>query len=242
MIWRKTWLESRGRFLATLSLLTAGVVWWILDAGRQMARYDIEPPMTFARYVSVVYGVHIQLLWVASCIILGLGGLLRERAQGTAQFTLVLPISRQRWMAARSTLAAAEAALLALVPVIVIPITAALIGRSYPPLEALKFSALLFFSGIVFLFLGLFYSSVLPGDVSAGGAGAVSVYLAFNSQDYFYSWFPRVNISRFMSGFDFLDLRTGFLTDWPWSGVLASLCVASLLMWAATQMIRRQDF
>jgi ABC-2 type transport system permease protein len=242
VIWRKTWLESRGRFLATMSMLTAGVVWWILDAGRQMARYDITPPMTFTRYVSLVYGVHIQLLWVASCVILGLGGLLRERAQGTAHFTLVLPISRQRWMAARSAIATAEAGLLALMPVIVIPITAALIGRSYPPLEALKFSGLLFFSGIVFLSLGLFYSSVLPGDVSAGGAGAVSVYLAFNSQDYFYSWFPRLNISRFMSGFDFLDLRTGFLTGWPWSGVLASLCIASLLMLAATQVIRRQDF
>jgi hypothetical protein len=74
VIWRKTWLESRGRFLATMSLLTVGVVWWILDAGRQMARYDIRPPMTFTRYVSIVYGVDIQLLWVASCIILGLGG------------------------------------------------------------------------------------------------------------------------------------------------------------------------
>jgi uncharacterized membrane-anchored protein YitT (DUF2179 family) len=119
---------------------------------------------------------------------------------------------------------------------------AALIGRSCPPLEALKFSALLFFSGIVFLSLGLFYSSVLPGDVSAGGAGAVSLYLAFNSQDYFYSWFPRLNISRFMSGFDFLDLRTGFLTGWPWSELLASLSIASLLIWAAAQIIRRQDF
>jgi hypothetical protein len=109
-------------------------------------------------------------------------------------------------------------------------------------LEALKLSGLLFFSAIVYLSLGLFYSSVLPGEVPAGGAGAVSVYLAFNSQDYFYSWFPRLNISRFMSGFDFLDLRTGFLTGWPWSRVLASLCIASLLMLAATQMIRRQDF
>lgn len=121
--------------------------------------------------------------------------------------------------------------MLALVPVIAIPIAAACIGRSYPPVEALKFSALLFFSGIVFLSVGLLYSCVLPGDVSAGGASAMSVYLAFNSQDYFYSWLPRLNVSRFMSGFDFLDLRTGFLTGWPWAGVLTSLSIAGVLIW-----------
>jgi ABC-type transport system involved in multi-copper enzyme maturation permease subunit len=242
MIWRKTWLESRGRFLLTALILALTVVWWILDANRQMARYDIKPAMTFTRYVSIVYGGHIQLFWVASCIILGLGGLVRERAQGTAQFTLVLPISRQRWMAMRAAVAAAEAAVLALVPVIVIPIAATLIGRSYPPWEALKFSALLFFSGIVFLSLSLLYSSVLPGDVAAVGAGAVSVYLAFNSQNYFYYWLPIFNISRFMSGFEFLDLRTGFLTGCPWFGIFASLSITSVLLWVAVQMIRRQDF
>ena len=242
MIWGKTWLESRGRFLLTTIMLALTVVWWILDADRQMARYDIKPAMTFTRYVSIVYGGQVQLFWVASCIILGLGGLVREHAQGTAQFTLVLPISRQRWMAMRAAVAAAEAAVLALVPVIAIPIAATLIGRSYPPWEALKFSALLFFSGIVFLSLSLLYSSVLPGDVAAVGAGAVSVYLAFNSQNFFYYWFPSFNVSRFMSGFEFLDLRTGFLTGWPWFGIIASLSFASVLFWVAMQMIRRQDF
>ena len=242
MIWRKAWPESRGRFLLMGVALALTALAAILDAERQMARYDSMPPMTFTRYVSIVYGGQIQLVWVASCILLGLGGLLREHVLGTAQFTLVLPISRQRWMAVRAAVAAAEAAVLALAPVIVIPIAATLIGRSYPPWEALKFSALLFFSGIVFLSLSLLYSSVLPGDVAAVGAGAVSVYLAFNSQNYFYYWLPSFNISRFMSGFEFLDLRTGFLTGWPWFGIFASLSIASVLLWVAVQMIRRQDF
>jgi len=83
---------------------------------------------------------------------------------------------------------------------------------------------------------------VLPGDVAAMGAGAVSVYLAFNSQNYFYYWLPSFNISRFMSGFEFLDLRTGFLTGWPWFGISASLSMSGVLLWVAVQMIRRQDF
>src|SRR5262249_29177175 len=124
VIWRKTWIESRGRFWATALAMALTVAWWILDADRQMARYDNKPPITFTRYVSLVYGGHIQLFWVAFCVILGMGGLLREYAHGTAQFTLVLPISRQRWMAVRAAVAAAEAAVLALAPVAVIPIAA----------------------------------------------------------------------------------------------------------------------
>lgn len=242
MIWRKTWLESRGRFLVMAVLLALTVGWWILDAERQMARYDSKPPMTFTRYVSIVYGGHIQLFWVASCILLGLGGLLREHTHGTAQFTLTLPISRQRWMAVRAAIAAAEAAVLALVPVVVIPIAATMIGRVYPPWQALKFSALLFFAGLVFLSLSIFYSSLLPGDFAAVSVGAMSLYVVFTSQSYFYSWFPRFNMSRFLSGFEFLDLRTGFLTAWPWPGVFVSLSVASVLLWAAIEVIRRRDF
>src|SRR5437867_363749 len=159
----------------------------ILDAERQMARYDSMPPMTFTRYVSIVYGGQIQLVWVASCILLGLGGLLREHVLGTAQFTLVLPVSRPRWMAVRPVVGVAEAAGLALAPVMVVPIAAAMIGRSYPPWQALNFSALLFSAGIAFLFLSIFYSSLFPSDFAAVGLGGMSLYLVFNAQTYL--WF-----------------------------------------------------
>ena len=242
MIWRKTWLESRGRFLIMVVLLALTVIWSILNAERQMARYDSKPPMTFTRYVSIVYGSNIQLFWVASCILLGTGGLLREHAHGTAQFTLALPVSRQRWMAVRAAVTALEAAGLALVPVIVIPIAATLIGRSYPPWQALSFSALLFSAGIVFLSLSIFYSSLLPSDFAGLGVGAMSLYVVFNSQIYFYSWFPRFNMGRFLSGFAFVDMRTGFLTAWPWSGILVSLGIAGALLAAAIEVMRRRDF
>jgi hypothetical protein len=58
---------------------------------------------------------------------------------------LTLPISRQRWMAVRAAIAAAEAAVLALVPVVVIAIAATMIGRAYPPMasvEILRFALL----------------------------------------------------------------------------------------------------
>jgi hypothetical protein len=49
-------------------------------------------------------------------------------------------------------------------PCPVIPAAAALIGRSYPPRQALNFSMLLLSAGIVFLFISICDSSLLPGD------------------------------------------------------------------------------
>jgi ABC-2 type transport system permease protein len=242
MIWRKAWLESRGRFLLMAVALTITVLVAILDAERQMARYDRIPPMTFPRYVSIVYGGQIQLVWVAACVLLGLGGLLREHAIGTAQYSLALPISRKRWMAVRAAIGITEAAILAFVPVIVIPVTAAATGRSYPPLQALNFSMLMLSSGIVFVFAGIFYSSLLPSDFAAVGLGGISLYFVFNAQNYLYSWFPHFNMSRLLSGFEFIDLRTGFLTAWPWSGILGSVAIAGALFWSAVELIQRRDF
>ena len=241
-MWRKTWLESRGRFLLMALVLALIVFLAVLDATRQMARYDLKPPITFTRYISMVYAGPIQLVWTASCILLGLGGLLREHALGVAQYSLTLPISRLRWISVRAVLGIVQAALLALVPVIVIPIAAAVVGRSYPPLEALKFSMLLVVAGIMFLFLSVLYSSLLPGDFAAVGLGAVSLYFAFNVHNYLYGWFPHFNLGRLLSGFDFIDLRTGFLTGWPWAGILVSLFLAGGLFCASVELTRRRDF
>ena len=43
MIWRKAWLESRGRFLLMGVALALTALAAILDAERQMARYDSMP-------------------------------------------------------------------------------------------------------------------------------------------------------------------------------------------------------
>jgi ABC-type transport system involved in multi-copper enzyme maturation permease subunit len=106
-------------------------------------------------------------VWAASALFLGLGGLLRERVFGTAQYTLSLPVTRRQWVAARATIGLGEAAVLAVIPVAVIPIAARVVGRTYPALEALKLSGLLLCAGIVFFFLGVLYSSLLEGELAS---------------------------------------------------------------------------
>jgi ABC-type transport system involved in multi-copper enzyme maturation permease subunit len=242
MIWYKTWLESRVRFLVAAAVIILAVSWVILDSERAIARFDRRPPITFTQYVSHVYAGQSQLVWAASVLFLGLGGLVRESALGTACYTLSLPVSRRRWLGVRAALGVFESAVLALIPVVVIPVAARIIGHSYPPWEALKFSTLLLTAGIVFFCLGFFFSSLLPGEFSAAAMGGLSVYFVFTAQDYLYRWLPYFRMSNLLGGGDLVNRATGFLDGWPWGGMLKSMAVAAILFWCATEVEARRDF
>lgn len=242
MIWYKTWLESRLRFFVTALVLVFVVSWAILNCDHAMARFDRKPPITFTQYVWHVYAGGFQAVWVASVLFLGLGGLVRERALGTAQYTLSMPVSRMQWMAVRATVGIVESAVLAAIPVVVIPLMASLVGRSYPVWEALKYSALLFAMGVVFFCAGLLYSSILPGELAAAAVGLVSLYFAFTAYDYLYRWFPYFSMSGLLSGADFVDRSSGFLDGWPWLATLICLAVAASFYIGATHATKHLDF
>jgi len=246
-LWRKSWLESRTRFIGAAALLLLVIGWDILDSEHGMRQFDRIPPIAFTQYVAYLYGSHFQLVWIASVVMLGLGGLVREDRLGTAQFTLTLPFRRRQWILVRTALGLIQASVLALIPVLVIPLAARFVGHSYPAWEALKFSALLWAAGIVFLFGAAFWSSLLSGEFSATAVSGVSALLAFTAQDYLYRWipsfrFPYFNMSAFLAGYDFLNRTTGLLEGWPWPGIVKSLCAAGMLFWASITIIERRDF
>ena len=93
MLWYKAWRESRARFLVAAAALVVFVVWFMLTA-----RTAFPPPQNPALlYTAFVYGY----IWnpgprvfVFVALVLGLGGLQRERAHATSAVTLALPISR----------------------------------------------------------------------------------------------------------------------------------------------------
>jgi ABC-2 type transport system permease protein len=242
VIWFKTWVESRQRFLLASAAILLAVVWAVLNCDEAMRRFDRVPPITFTQYVWLVYAGRFQLVWAASALFLGLGGLIREHAFGTAQYTVSLPVTRSRWLNARAIIGLGEASVLAVIPVIAIPIAARMVGRTYPPFEALKLSGLLLAAGIVFFFLGVFYSSLLEGEFASMIAGLFSIYLIFTAQDYLYRWAPYFSMSNFLSGADVVDRATGFLTAIPWPGVLKSLAAAALLYVSAREITAHRDF
>jgi ABC-2 type transport system permease protein len=242
MIWFKTWLESRQRLLLTSVAVAIVVAWAILNADDAMRRFDRKPPITFTQYVWHVYAGHVQLVWTISAFFLGLGGLLRERALGTAHYTLSLPVMRRQWVNARTVVGVCEAAALALIPAVVIPLAARATGRSYPFVEAVKLSVLLAAAGIVFFCLGLFYSSLLSGDFGPIVVGLLTIYLIFTAQDYLYRWLPYFSMHSLLSGADVVDRKTGFLATFPWPGMLKSLAVAVLLFSGARRITAYRDF
>lgn len=159
MLWHKTWAESRTRFLvaiAVMALTCVFVVGW----------QDVDRVL-FHRFP--------QALFTLLAIVLGMGGLLRERDLGTAGFTLALPVSRTRLTLTRAAVAAAEVAALAFVPVLAATLAPLFGPRVHTVVHPLMF-ATRWLVGVAPLFgLAFFASVLLPGDYTP----FVATYTAF---------------------------------------------------------------
>jgi ABC-2 type transport system permease protein len=113
MLWYKAWLETRARFLVSLLGMAILPSWFVLHEDRAAGKllgenWSYRP----------LQGGHslIAAMWIAAVVLLTMGGLLRERAAGTASFTLSLPVARITLMRVRILCRLAQAASLAVIP------------------------------------------------------------------------------------------------------------------------------
>ena len=132
---RKSWLESRGRFISAAVVLAILGVSTVLRTPATIAGWESVhsgEQMSYPLYIwlSLSHGF-LQFLWVVAAVILGLGGLIREEALGSSGFSLALPVSRRAHVLTRAGVGAAEAAVLAFIPGLIV-VSFAMIGRSYP--------------------------------------------------------------------------------------------------------------
>src|SRR5262245_66651550 len=102
MLAYKAWRESRARFV-----LGAGVLVWFCASFVSEARHNFPPRMDPDLPYSVfvwrgIFNGPDTLLLVLVALMLGLGGLLRERASGFAVFTLSLPVKRWQILVSRA--------------------------------------------------------------------------------------------------------------------------------------------
>ena len=100
----KVWRESRSRFffiLALLLVVTSATVFYNAKAGRVL----IESKDFHEAGVRTIRS-WLFVFWSFSAMFLGLGGFLRERAVGTVDYTLSMPVSRTRWFLYRSLIGA----------------------------------------------------------------------------------------------------------------------------------------
>jgi len=237
----KIWRESRARFffvLAALLLVTAVAVFY----NARSEKVVIESKDFHAAGVRTLRGV-LFMFWSFSALFLGLGGLLRERAVGSVDYTLSLPVSRTRWFLYRSLNGALQAMAAALVPALSIPIIAALSGGDFPVGDALLLGVRMGLGGMLFYAIGVLLSTLLAGDFSSAGIGIALVYAVtistrvigaikhLNLQDAIFLPMQRVDPNT--------HLVRGPM---PWNGIAFSFALSLVLCAWAWRVTSTRDF
>lgn len=243
MLLYRCWLEVRGRFVASAAVMALLGVATVVRAPETIGgleRFHGEPvPYALYVWLSLPHGYQ-QFTWILAALLLAMGGLLRERALGTAGFTLSLPVARWHIVAARAAVGAAAAAVLALVPLVLVAALSPLAGYAYPLRPALLLAVLLAGVGMVFYGLGFLLSHLGGGEHTAPavGIGIVGVLWVLTRLPPFAPY----DVFAVMSGKPYLDRHTFYLPGLPWDALAASLAVFAAMIAASALIARQRDF
>jgi hypothetical protein len=255
MLWYKSWLETRSRFLIGLVLLmfsAVGVVMFYprlltllpqvnrVDVGGELGRRIKEGAELVRTYRGYVWSQWLRQsmsnMLTLFAVLLGAGGLLSQASRGGAVFTLSLPVSRNRVVGIRAATGLAELLVLAVVPVLLFPLLSPAVGETYGIGDALVHGACLFIAGGVVFSLTFLLSTVFsdlwrPVLIASGAAAVLGLC------DPFFPALSRYGLFGIMSGEVYF--RGGGL---PWLGLLASAAASAAMLYAASRNIARQDF
>src|ERR1700737_532601 len=167
MLWYKAWRESRARFLLSavaLAVICGSFVFFHRDASTGISDEPISYPVYIWR---ITYKGYLRELFMILTILLGVGGLAREREHRTVGFTLALPVSRWRLLATRTLVGLAEVVLLAALPPLALPFLSPFLGLSYQRAEAWAFAILWASVGPLIFGMGLLASVLFAGEFTA---------------------------------------------------------------------------
>ncbi len=236
----KIWRESRSRFLfilAALLIVTSTSVFYNAKAESVV----IESKDFHEAGVRTIRGA-LFLFWGFSAMFLGLGGFLRERALGTVDYTLSLPVSRTRWFLYRSLNGALQSMVAALIPSLAVPLIAALSGGDYPIGDAFLLGLRLGLGGMLFYCVGLLASTLFAGDFTSAGIGIAVVFAVNNSTRDFES-LKRLNLQDAITPMHTIDPSTYLIQgQMPWNGIAFSFALSLVLAVCAWKLTIARDF
>ncbi len=245
MLLYKSWLETRWGFILALSMLLIFSFWSVLrypDAVRsglrdvQLHNHPNAALRGIATYTQVEIFEKLTLLWTMFSVMLGTGGLLKEKLLGTAPFLLSLPTSRRRLLAVRCAVSVFQATVLALAAYAVVPLTFPLVHQSYSLHAALRYGSILAVSGVSFVVYGILISVVLEGSSWPGIIGATTAFLCLVGGQLTPA-FSRYAPLPVLSGESYF--KFGVV---PWMGMSISLVIASFTLVFALWIVKWQDF
>jgi ABC-2 type transport system permease protein len=244
MLCYKAWLESQTRFLLgalTIAGLCVGFVLFHRDGVRVFER-----PPTYVEYIwELVYKGYLRELFVLLALLLGVGGLLRERDFGTASFTLALPVSRLRLVSARAAVGLLQVAALSLLPALLIPTLSPLAGQLYPWSQALQFAAFWAAAGSLFFMIGFLASSLLGGEYTAPVVAFLGLLVYSVIADLPFFERHSLDVHDIMSGTGMRYFQPNgslLIGPLPWKTLAVILWIAFSLVALAGQITRRQEF
>ena len=232
MLLYKAWLESRTRFALSAIAIVGLIALFVLmnrDARADVADHNV----TYSQYLwSAIYKGYLRDIFVVVVLLLGMGGLGRERAYGTSGFTLTLPVSRGQLTATRAAVGLAESIVIAFLPAILLPLLSLLVHETYPWSQSLHFAVLWTFGGSFVFTMGFLASALFTGEYSAPMA-AVALLFAYS----IVTDLPRVE--RYV--IDIHDFMKGTGPQGP--PALAAVSASAIMLIAVAGYItRRKDF
>jgi ABC-2 type transport system permease protein len=247
MLWYKAWRESRVRFLMIVA------VWTFLCAGLMLrARTGFPPPerpdLPYSSWVwANIYGNLNPTVFIILVMVLGLGGLQRERPVGTAPFTLTLPVTRIKLVSVRAAVGLLQVLIISLIPALLIPTLSPVLARqSYPETQALQFSLLFVSWGAVAFAVSFLWSSLLGGEFTGTALCVVTpaVYRMLLQTSSSLDRFPALNYASFMSGLPYIQspVKVLIVGPLPWTTFMVLAMVAVALISCAARITHQQDF
>src|SRR5262249_39681944 len=248
MLWCKAWWESRARFVISAAALAGFCLFTVLFQSQMRAHQGLLPGFRSVTYSDYIYkfiyaGTAKGLFVVFILPFLGAGGVLRERAYGTAHFTLALPVSRWRLVATPGGVGLLELAVLALLPAFLIPSLSPLVHQSYPFAQAVHFSVLWFSCGTIIFATTFILSALVGGEFTAPMA---CIILLFLQDPVVLHLAPSWKIVWIMGEFRGMhwDAQRHLLVSGPlpWVRLLVLMLIAFSLLALAIRVTQRKDF
>jgi ABC-2 type transport system permease protein len=255
MLWYKSWLETRWRFVSGLALLMLSAAGAVYAYPRVMELLPLVPAGSGGGAIGRriregadlmrSYRGYVWWQWLSQnatqmltlfAVLLGSGGLLSQSSGGGGLFTLSLPATRYRLVGVRAATGLAELLMLALVPSLLLPLLSPAVGQTYGIGDALIHAACLFIAAAVFFSMAFLVSTVFS-DVWRPVLIVCCVATVLALYEPFFPDLSRYSIFRVMDGEVYF--RGGGL---PWLGLVTSAAVSVAMLLVAARNIARQDF
>jgi len=254
MLWYKSWLDTRSRFLLALLVLVVFACGTALSypkvrelvtavepaavTGDESLRQELEEQRevirTFRGYAwSQWFAGNFPALLVLFAALLGSGSPLVKSGSGSL-FSLALPVSRGRWTRTRAGLGIVELFVVALAPSIALAVLAHLVGEQLALSEAVVYGLCAFVGASLFFSVAMFWSTLF-NDIWRPLLFTCFVWIAIVAID---SVLPEGRgIFAAMTGQTYF--YDGTL---PWAELLLSAAAAPALVYAAAANVARRDF